>query len=91
MQKPTAVEAQVIKRNRALANLKTGQFDAALTDTNFPEFGTQPPEKGLFRAAEALYQLHRFREARQILEILCENSRRTKGPLKSWNVLEVGL
>jgi tetratricopeptide (TPR) repeat protein len=72
MQKPTDVEEQVIKRNRALAYLKTGQFDAALTDTNFPNFGPQPSEKALFRAAEALYQLNCFQEARQVVEKLCD-------------------
>jgi tetratricopeptide (TPR) repeat protein len=69
---PTAIEAQIIKCNRALAHLRTGQFDAALTDTNFPNFDSQPSEKSLYRAAEALYQLQRFPEARKVLETLCE-------------------
>jgi hypothetical protein len=68
LQKPTSVEVGIVKRNRALAFLKTKQFDRALSDTNYPNFGSQPSEKAMFRAAEALYQLHRFNEAFQVLE-----------------------
>jgi hypothetical protein len=59
-QKPTAVETQIIKCNRSLTYLKTGQLYAALTDTEFSDFGSQPLGKALFRAAEARYQLQRF-------------------------------
>ena len=61
----------MIKRNRSLAHLKTKQFDAALLDTGFPDFGSEPSEKALFRAAEALYSLSRFDECRDVLETLC--------------------
>jgi len=61
----------VIKRNRALAFLKTKQFDAALSDTGFPSFGSVPAEKALFRAAEGLYYLERFTECLEVLETLC--------------------
>ncbi|EMD86673.1 hypothetical protein COCC4DRAFT_143738 [Bipolaris maydis ATCC 48331] len=64
-------EIEVIKRNRALAYLKTQQYDAALSDTGFPNFGKEPSEKTLFRAAEALYHLARFEECRRVLETLC--------------------
>ena len=57
-------EKKVIKRNRALAFLNTKQFDAALEDTGFPNFGPEPNEKALFRAAEALYGLSRFQESK---------------------------
>lgn len=73
LQETTDAEAEVIKRNRALAHLNTRQFDAALTDTNFPDFGPEPSEKALFRAAEALYQLQRFEEALHVLETLCDS------------------
>jgi tetratricopeptide (TPR) repeat protein len=73
LQTPTNDQTDVLKRNRALAYLKTKQFDAALTDTNFPDFGSQPSEKALFRAAEALYALRRFQEARQVLELLSDS------------------
>lgn len=63
----------MIKRNRALAFLKTQQFDAALLDTGFPNFDPDPSEKALFRAAEALYFLGRFEEARGVLENLCQS------------------
>jgi hypothetical protein len=62
----------VIKRNRSLAYLKTQQYDAALSDTGFPDFGKEPSEKALFRAAEALYHLARFEECRRVLEALCK-------------------
>lgn len=73
LQKPTSDQRDVLRRNRALAYLKTKQFDAALTDTNFPDFGPQPSEKALFRAAEALYGLRRFEETRQVLETLTDS------------------
>lgn len=62
---------KVIKRNRSLAYLKTKQYDAALLDTNWPDFGPQPAEKALFRAAEALYHLRRYAESVSVLETLC--------------------
>ncbi|KAF2010165.1 SET domain-containing protein [Aaosphaeria arxii CBS 175.79] len=60
----------IIKRNRSLAYLKTHQFDAALLDSGYPNFGPKPSEKALFRAGEALYSLQRFEECRQVLETL---------------------
>ncbi|EMD66047.1 hypothetical protein COCSADRAFT_86951 [Bipolaris sorokiniana ND90Pr] len=65
-------EIEVIKRNRSLAYLKTQQYDAALSDTGFPNFGKELSEKTLFRAAEALYHLARFEECRSVLETLCK-------------------
>ncbi|KAF2801437.1 uncharacterized protein BDZ99DRAFT_577577 [Mytilinidion resinicola] len=74
-QPATVNEIEIIKRNRSLAFLKTKQFDAALSDTGFPSFGSNPTEKALFRAAEALYFLRRFSECYEVLELL-----RTKFP-----------
>ena len=68
-----ANEIEIIKRNRSLAFLKTKQFDAALSDTGFPNFGPNPTEKALFRAAEALYYLERFSECSKVLELLRTN------------------
>jgi hypothetical protein len=62
----------VIKRNRSLAYLKTKQYDAALSDTGFPDFGEEASEKALFRAAEALYHLTRYKECCKVLEQLCK-------------------
>ncbi|XP_014552216.1 hypothetical protein COCVIDRAFT_110923 [Bipolaris victoriae FI3] len=67
----TPDEIQVIKRNRSLAYLKTRQYDAALSDTGFPDFGVEASEKALFRAAEALYHLTRYEECCSVLEKLC--------------------
>ncbi|KAL1799689.1 hypothetical protein ACET3X_000031 [Alternaria dauci] len=67
----TPNEIDLIKRNRALAYLKTKQYDAALSDTGFPDFGKEPSEKALFRTAEALYHLRRYESCRDVLELLC--------------------
>lgn len=72
-QPATVNEVEIIKRNRAIAFLKTKQFDAALLDTGFPDFGPNPNEKALFRAAEALYSLGRFTESCEVLKLLCSN------------------
>lgn len=72
-QPATANEIEIIKRNRSLVYLKTKQFDAALSDAGFPNFGLSPTEKALFRAAEALYNLARFIECCDVLELLCAN------------------
>jgi hypothetical protein len=69
-QPATAHEIEILKRNRSLAFLKTKQFDAALSDTGFPNFNLNPSEKAMFRAAEALYNLERFIECCQVLELL---------------------
>lgn len=72
-QRATEKEIEIIKRNRSLAFLKTKQFDAALADIGYPNFGFNPAEKALFRAAEALYNIRQFSECCQVLEQLCTN------------------
>lgn len=70
---PTSVEEnKTIRLNRALANLKTKQFDAALIDTGCLSSLSEPSEKALYRAGQALYQLERFQECRDVLTTLCE-------------------
>jgi hypothetical protein len=66
-------EIETIKRNRSLAFLKIKHFDAALSNTGFPNFNTKPPEKALFRAAEALYHLARYTECCEALELIRTN------------------
>ncbi|OJK04901.1 hypothetical protein ASPACDRAFT_49254 [Aspergillus aculeatus ATCC 16872] len=56
---PSAEEQNTIRLNRALACLKTHQFDAALRDVE-PVLLLNPSEKGLFRKSQALYHLQRF-------------------------------
>ncbi|OBT61910.1 hypothetical protein VE03_08225 [Pseudogymnoascus sp. 23342-1-I1] len=69
---PTSVdETEIIKRNRSLAFLRTKQFDSALSDTGFPNFGENASEKAMFRAGEALYNLRRFDECCEVLATLC--------------------
>ncbi|KFY88611.1 hypothetical protein V500_06244 [Pseudogymnoascus sp. VKM F-4518 (FW-2643)] len=70
-QPTSADEADTIKRNRSLAFLRTKQFDVALSDIGFPNFGENAPEKAIFRAGEALYNLRRFDECCEVLAILC--------------------
>lgn len=81
-QPATANEIEIIKRNRSLAFLKTKQFDAALSDTGFPDFGPNPAEKALFRAAEALYSLERFSECCEVLRLLRANFPHNKPALE---------
>lgn len=52
----------IAKHNRALAYLRTQQYEAVLSDTGYPDFGPEPHEKSMFRAVEALYSLQRFDE-----------------------------
>lgn len=67
---PSSERVTIIKRNRALAYLKTKQYDGALSDTGYPDFGPAPAEKALFRAVEALYNLRRFDECGHVLDTL---------------------
>jgi TolA-binding protein len=61
-----------MKRNRSLAYLKTKHYNAALSDTSFPDFGEEASEKALFRAAETLYNLTRYEECCNVLEKVCD-------------------
>ncbi|KAF2748563.1 hypothetical protein M011DRAFT_457853 [Sporormia fimetaria CBS 119925] len=63
---PTPEQIEIIKRNRALAFLNTQQYEAALADVGFPNFGPDPNEKALFRAAQSLYCLGRFKECLEV-------------------------
>ncbi|KAI9878412.1 MAG: hypothetical protein M1830_000932 [Pleopsidium flavum] len=56
--------------NRSLANLKLRYYDAALVDANCTPANAKLPEKGLYRAARALYELGRFQECSNFLELL---------------------
>lgn len=60
-----------IRRNRAAAYNNTGQYDAALSDTGFPNWDSvKYNEKSLLRAAAALYKLERFTESVETLQTL---------------------
>ncbi|KAJ4287868.1 hypothetical protein N0V88_007581 [Collariella sp. IMI 366227] len=67
-------ETHTLRLNRSLAFLKTCQFDAALSDAETTivatTHNTKPAEKGLFRKAEALYSLGRYRECCEVLKQL---------------------
>lgn len=65
-------DSNAIKRNRALAFLKTKQYDAVLIDAGSPQFELDTSEKMLLRAAEALYHLGRFDECCTTLEKLLQ-------------------
>lgn len=66
----TSEEARIIKMNRALANLKLRQYDAALLDAGCSPPDVKPLEKGLYRAARALYELGRFQDCYDTLNVL---------------------
>lgn len=61
-----------MRLNRALAYLKDEYFDAVLTDTGCLISPSDAPEKALYRAGQALYELRRFLECQDILELLCK-------------------
>ncbi|KAK3339820.1 TPR domain protein [Lasiosphaeria hispida] len=67
---PMAEERQTIQLNRALAFLKAEAFDAALADVEPAATSSKPPEKALFRKAQALYGLQRFRECCDVITAL---------------------
>lgn len=66
----TNEEVQAIKLNRSLANLKLRRYDDALADAcDLPEEYCVS-EKGVYRAARALYELQRFHRCREALQFL---------------------
>ncbi|KAH7407333.1 hypothetical protein BKA64DRAFT_705742 [Cadophora sp. MPI-SDFR-AT-0126] len=67
---PIFAEAEVIHNNRALAHLTLKQYDAALQDTTFISDPVARSEKALYRGSLALYNLSRFQEALELLQIL---------------------
>ena len=68
----TPEEAQMIRLNRSLVNLRIGCFDKALEDAGGFLVDAVNTEKGLYRAARSLYELGRFREAHMVFETLLE-------------------
>ncbi|KAJ5811052.1 hypothetical protein N7447_010568 [Penicillium robsamsonii] len=62
----------IAQLNRALSFLKTYHFDAALKDVEHVLQVSELSEKGLFRKAQALYQLRRFKESCEVHAILAE-------------------
>ncbi|KAK2789309.1 hypothetical protein FQN53_002151 [Emmonsiellopsis sp. PD_33] len=70
---PTTDETRTIKLNRALTYLRTHRFEAALGDLKtVVSPGDKPSEKALFREAQALYHLHRFRESCNVHKVLSQ-------------------
>ncbi|KAJ6139733.1 hypothetical protein N7471_006219 [Penicillium samsonianum] len=62
----------IAQLNRALSFLKSYRFDAALKDVEHVLQVSELSEKGLFRKAQALYQLRRFKESCEIHAILAQ-------------------
>ncbi|RAL63229.1 hypothetical protein DID88_004307 [Monilinia fructigena] len=69
---PSAQATKTIYLNRALAHLNDGSFDAAFDDTKCMISLSDAPEKALYRAGRALYELGRFSECHDIFESLCK-------------------
>ncbi|KAK2805127.1 hypothetical protein FQN50_006372 [Emmonsiellopsis sp. PD_5] len=69
---PTTDETRTIKLNRVLTYLRTHQFEAALGDLKTVPPGDKPSEKALFREAQALYYLRRFRESCNVHKVLAQ-------------------
>ncbi|KAJ6019702.1 hypothetical protein N7522_001769 [Penicillium canescens] len=62
----------IAQLNRALSFLKSYHFDAALRDVDDVLQVSELSEKALFRKAQALYQLRRFKESCETHSILAE-------------------
>ncbi|KAL4816959.1 hypothetical protein BDW67DRAFT_175224 [Aspergillus spinulosporus] len=69
---PTAEQAITIRLNRALSSLQAHEFEAALRDLDMQPTDPKSIEKVLFRKAQALYHLGRFRESCETHEILAK-------------------
>ncbi|KAL4758105.1 TPR domain protein [Aspergillus foveolatus] len=67
---PSDEEAITIRLNRALSSLRAHEFEAALRDLDIQPTDPKSLEKALFRKAQALYHLGRFRESCETHEIL---------------------
>jgi tetratricopeptide (TPR) repeat protein len=67
---PTLNELEILRLNRALANLRICSYDEALGDVRLIIDRDHPPEKALYRASQALYHLCRFQDCLQTLENL---------------------
>ncbi|XRM38799.1 hypothetical protein ABZX51_002195 [Aspergillus tubingensis] len=65
-------EELTVRLNRAQAFLKSHQFDAALRDVEHILSKDRSAEKALFRKAQALYYLQRFRECCDVYVDLCK-------------------
>jgi tetratricopeptide (TPR) repeat protein len=68
---PSDIEAHTVMLNRSLAFVKMRSFERALSDINAAAALSTPTEKALFRKAQALYRLQRFRECCDVLKNLC--------------------
>ncbi|KAK4446195.1 hypothetical protein QBC34DRAFT_357213, partial [Podospora aff. communis PSN243] len=68
---PSDVKAHTIMLNRSLAFIKMRSFERALSDIDAAAALSTPTEKALFRKAQALYGLQRFRECCDVLKTLC--------------------
>ncbi|KAJ5502157.1 hypothetical protein N7463_005031 [Penicillium fimorum] len=62
----------IAQLNRALSFLKSYRFDATLKDVEHVLQVSELSEKGLFRKAQALYQLRRFQDSCETHAILAE-------------------
>jgi tetratricopeptide (TPR) repeat protein len=67
---PSAELTLIAHLNRSLSYLKSYRFDEALRDVESVLQVSELSEKGLFRKAQALYQLHRFKESCETHAIL---------------------
>ncbi|RDW63192.1 TPR domain protein [Aspergillus mulundensis] len=69
---PSANEAITIKLNRALSHFRAHEGEAALRDLDVQPAEPRLLEKALYRKAQALYQLGRFRECCETHKTLAE-------------------
>ena len=62
-------DSRVIKRNRCLAYLKSGSYEAAIQDVDGLGPNVKKTEAELYRMERALYELRRYQECHQIFEL----------------------
>ncbi|KAJ1328171.1 SET and MYND domain-containing protein 4 [Microdochium nivale] len=67
---PNSEDEQLARLNRSLANMKLDRPVQALSDAELASKSAPPSEKGLFRAARALYELGEFEKCLETLQRL---------------------
>ncbi|KAF4636904.1 hypothetical protein G7Y89_g1173 [Cudoniella acicularis] len=67
---PTPADEEILHNNIALAYLRLEKYEYVLAETSFIPNPLARSEKSLYRTAVALYNLSRFDESHEILEVL---------------------
>lgn len=85
MSSPTTQEIEIIRLNRSLTNIRLQRYENALEDTKHVQSTAGRTEKRRFRMSQALYNLDRFLECREILETILNDNQSNNEALKELN------